>query len=177
MSAFKSPLQYFAPGSDTSSCQDYEEYEFVECLSRKQKLSTYLNTVSYNHISFLNTHLQLVWDLASSGFFSISRNMISRSAGYTIPFRKQPPFRGKAFVPCRCDIFRFFDFMLLGNSSRAPVFSYNQINNLKTFTLTVESISAISFSTRWPRCFNKVTLPLNEIELKTPSSFEIILVS
>ena len=61
---------------------------------RKLKLSTYLNTVSYNHVGFLNTHLQLVWDLASSGFYSTSRIRISRSAGYKIHFRKQPPFRG-----------------------------------------------------------------------------------
>ena len=57
MSAFKPCLKYyFATGSDTASCQDYEEYEFVEC-------------VSYNHISFLNTRWQLVWVLATSGFY------------------------------------------------------------------------------------------------------------
>ena len=32
MSAFKPFLQHFATGSDTTSCQDYEKYEFVECL-------------------------------------------------------------------------------------------------------------------------------------------------
>ena len=48
MSMFKPCLEYyFATGSDTASCEDYEEYEFVEC-------------VSYNHISFLNTRWQLV---------------------------------------------------------------------------------------------------------------------
>ena len=78
---------------------------------RKLKLSTYLNTVNYNHISFLNTRSQLVWVLASSGFYSITWRMISRSAGYKIHFRKQPPFRGN-FVPCQCDIFRFFEFIL-----------------------------------------------------------------
>jgi len=35
MSAFKPFLQYFASGSDTASCQDYQEYEFVECLSEE----------------------------------------------------------------------------------------------------------------------------------------------
>ena len=30
MSAFQPFLQYFAAGSDTASCQDYEEKEFVE---------------------------------------------------------------------------------------------------------------------------------------------------
>ena len=33
MSAFQPFLQYFAAGSDTASCQDYEEKEFVECFS------------------------------------------------------------------------------------------------------------------------------------------------
>ena len=57
---------------------------------RKLKLSTYLNTVSYNHSSFLGyTRSQLFWVLASLGFY-----MISRSAGYKIHFRKQPPLRG-----------------------------------------------------------------------------------
>ena len=61
------------------------------------KLSTYLNTVSYNHISFLNTHSQLLWVLTSSEFYSTTWRMISRSAGYKIHFRKQPPFRGNFF--------------------------------------------------------------------------------
>ena len=47
----------------------------------------------------------------SSGFYSITWRMISRSAGYKIHFLKQPLFRGN-FVPCRCDIFRFFAFIL-----------------------------------------------------------------
>ena len=78
---------------------------------RKLKLSTYLNTVNYNHISFLNTRSQLVWVLASSGFYSITWRMISRSVCYKIHFRKQPPFIGN-FVPRLCDIFRFFEFLL-----------------------------------------------------------------
>ena len=73
---------------------------------RKLKLSTYLHTVSYNHISFLNRS-QLVWVLASSGFYSITWRMISSK----IHFRKQPPFRGN-FFPFRCDIFCFFEFIL-----------------------------------------------------------------
>ena len=43
---------------------------------RKLKLSTYLPTESYNHINFLNRS-QLVWVLASSGFYSITWRMIS----------------------------------------------------------------------------------------------------
>ena len=31
-------LQNFATGSDTASCQDYQEYEFVECLSKKTQI-------------------------------------------------------------------------------------------------------------------------------------------
>ena len=38
MPAFKPFLQYFAAGSDTASCQDYEEYEFVECLSEEAQI-------------------------------------------------------------------------------------------------------------------------------------------
>ena len=34
--AFKQFLQYFATGSDTSSCQDYKEYD--ECLSDKTQI-------------------------------------------------------------------------------------------------------------------------------------------
>ena len=73
---------------------------------RKLKLSIYLHTVSYNHISFLNRS-QLVWVLASSSFYSIIWRMISSK----IHFRKQPPFRGN-FFPFRCDIFCFFEFIL-----------------------------------------------------------------
>ena len=61
----------------------------------KIKLPTYLHTVSYNHISFLNTRSQLFWVLASSGFYSITWRLLSRSAGYyKIHFREQPPVRG-----------------------------------------------------------------------------------
>ena len=34
----KSFLQYFATGSGTASCQDYEEYEFVECLLEETQI-------------------------------------------------------------------------------------------------------------------------------------------
>ena len=48
MSAFKQFLQNFATGSGTASCQDYVEYEFVECLTEKTRI--------IDHISFLNLH-------------------------------------------------------------------------------------------------------------------------
>ena len=54
---------------------------------RKLKLPTYLHTVSYEHISFLNARSQFVRVLASSGFYSITWRMISRSAGYKILFQ------------------------------------------------------------------------------------------
>ena len=38
MPAFKPFLQYFTTGSGTASCQDYEEYEFVECLSEETQI-------------------------------------------------------------------------------------------------------------------------------------------
>ena len=38
MSTFKSFLQYFATGPDTASCQDYEGYEFVECLLEETQM-------------------------------------------------------------------------------------------------------------------------------------------
>ena len=66
---------------------------------RKLKWSTYLHTVSYNHIlSFLDSRSQLVWVLGRSGFYSITWRIISRSAGYKIHFRKQPPFRRNFFA-------------------------------------------------------------------------------
>ena len=95
---------------------------------KKLKLSTYLHIVSYNHISFLTRRWQIAWVLAmSSGFYSITWRTIAGSAGYKIQFRKQPPYRGNVF-PCRCNIFRFLEFILLGSSPTAPVFSCNQIN-------------------------------------------------
>jgi len=38
MSAFQPFLQYFAARSDTASCQDYEEKEFVECFSEETQI-------------------------------------------------------------------------------------------------------------------------------------------
>ena len=38
MLAFQPFLQHFAPASDTASCQDYEEKEFVECFSEETQI-------------------------------------------------------------------------------------------------------------------------------------------
>ena len=57
MLAFKLFLQYFATGSDTPLCQDYEEYEFVECLLQEtQIIDLYLHTVNCNYISGLSQY-------------------------------------------------------------------------------------------------------------------------
>ena len=60
------------------------------------KITRSTNFLSYNYIlSFLNARSQLVWVLASSGFYKITWRTISRSAGSKIHFRiEQPPFRG-----------------------------------------------------------------------------------
>ena len=43
MSAFIKPfLQYFATGSDSASCQDYEEYEFVNCLWEETQIIEFM---------------------------------------------------------------------------------------------------------------------------------------
>ena len=100
---------------------------------RKRKLSTYLHTVSYNHISFLNARSQLVWVLTTSGFYSITWRMISRSAGYKIHFRKQPQLHSEETLSLVGVIYISFVSLnsysnLFNSSSTDPVFSYNQIN-------------------------------------------------
>ena len=70
---------------------------------------------------------------------------------------------GETFFFCWCDIFSFFEFILLGNSSSAPAFSFNQINKLpENLYFTIGTVSAISPSLQWPRCFNNTILYHNE---------------
>ena len=89
--------------------------------------------------------------------------MISRSAGYKIHFRKQPPFRGN-ICPLIVGVISFVSLNIY-----APV---------KTFTLTIEGISAISLSSQKPRCFNNVIPHLNEInKIKNAVVIRIILAS
>ena len=53
---------------------------------------------------------------------------------------------------------------LLGNSSTAPVFSFNQINKLpENLYVTIGSVSAISLSSQRPRRFKNIILYHNEI--------------
>ena len=128
---------------------------------RKLKL-TYLLTESYNHISFFNTRSQLVWVLASSKFYSITWRMISRSAGYKIHFRKQPPFRGNFFPLSVWYLLLLWIYAPWQFVHGSCVFI--QSNKLKWTTWKLfESISAISRSSQRPHCFNNVILHLNEI--------------
>ena len=71
MSAFQPFLQYFAAGSDTASCQDYEEKEFVECFSEETQIIDI-----FTHFKLQPHKLsQSLWVLASSGFYSITWRM------------------------------------------------------------------------------------------------------
>ena len=66
----KSSLQYFATGSGTASCQDYEEYEFVDCLSEEtQIIDLFTNRNLQPHKLSLFT-LATRLNSASSGFYS-----------------------------------------------------------------------------------------------------------
>ena len=128
------------------------------------KITRSTNFLSYNYIlSFLNARSQLVWVLASSGFYKITWRTISRSAGSKIHFRiEQPPFRGNLCPLSVC----YLSFpWIYAPRPRLPCFhTIIEINNLKTFTLTtrIEIILAISLSLQKPRCFN-VILHLNEM--------------
>ena len=115
------------------------------------------------HAGFLNSHSQLVWLPASSGFYSITLRMISRSADTKFIFESSLHSE-ETFFPCRCDIFRFFEFLLLGNSSTAPVFSYNQISK-QPENLYLNYRERFGYFTQLAETslFNNAILHLNEI--------------
>ena len=99
MLAFQPFLQYFATGSHTASCQDYKENKFVECFWEETQI--------IDIFTHCNTRSQLVWVLASSGFYPITRGILSSK----IHFGKQPPIT-ENFFPFRCDIFCIFEFII-----------------------------------------------------------------
>ena len=102
--------------------------------------------------------------------------MISRPADTKFIFESSLHSE-ETFFPCRCDIFRFFEFLLLGNSSTAPVFSYNRINK-QPENLYLNYRERFGYSTQLAETslFNNAILHLNEIiKKRTLSSFEIIL--
>ena len=97
---------------------------------RKLKLSTYLNTVSYSHISFLNIRSELGWVLASSGFYWVFDNMKNDNwiCRLQNSFSKIASVQRKPFSLVGVISSVSWIYVVLGNSSTAPVFSYNQIN-------------------------------------------------
>ena len=74
MPAFKPFLQYFATCSDTASCQDYEEYEIVECLSEEiQIIDLFKHCKLQPHTCKLSQYtLATRLRLEISGFYSIT---------------------------------------------------------------------------------------------------------
>ena len=62
-------LKHFAKGSDTASCQDYEEYEFVECMLEETQIIDL-----FKHCKLQPHKLSRQYMLAnhlSSGYFRI----------------------------------------------------------------------------------------------------------
>ena len=116
------------------------------------------HTVSYNQISFLSARLQLVWVLTSCEFYSITWRMISRSAGYKIHFRKQPPFR-RNFFP----LVWYLSFLWISTPWQFVHGSRALLQLIKPLRKLWVSVSAISLSSQKHRCFNNVILHLNEI--------------
>ena len=73
-------------------------------------------------------------------------------------------YAGETFFPCRCDIFPFFEFLLLCKSSTAPVFSYNQIyKQPENLYVNYRECFGNTLSSQRLRCFNNAILHLNEI--------------
>ena len=117
MPAFKPFVQYFATGSDTAPCQDYEEYEIVECLSEEiQIIDLFKHCKLQPHTCKLSQYT-LATRLRFGNFRILFDNMKNEKWICKLQnlFSKTASVQTKTFVPCRCDIFRFFEFMLLGN--------------------------------------------------------------
>ena len=66
----KSFLQYFATGSGTASYQDYEEYEFVECLSEETQIIDLFTNCNLQPHTLSQCTLATRLNSASSGFYS-----------------------------------------------------------------------------------------------------------
>ena len=78
MSAFKPFLQYFATGSDTS-CQDYQHYEFVECLSEEiQIIDLFTHCIKFNTTTYayaFSIHARSSSEFLVVRFYSITWKM------------------------------------------------------------------------------------------------------
>ena len=71
---FKPFLQYFATGSDTALCQDYEEYEFVECVTEEtQMIDLFTHCKLQSHIKL--SRFTLATRLSSWSFWILFDNM------------------------------------------------------------------------------------------------------
>ena len=93
--------------------------------------------------------------------------MLSRSVGYKIHSRKQPPFRGNSFPLSVWYISFLWIYAPWQFVHDSLVFIQSKkINNSKTLTLTIDSVSAISLSSQRTLCFNNVILHVNEIKIK-----------
>ena len=67
-------LQYFATRSDTALCQNYEEYEFVECLSEEtQMIDLFTHCKLQPHIKL--SRYTLATRLCSWSFWILFDNM------------------------------------------------------------------------------------------------------
>ena len=131
---------------------------FVGGNSNYQHIYTLQVTTTY--YAFSINRLQFVWVLASSGFYTITWRMI-RDLHVTKFIFKNSLHYEETFSVFGVISFIFFEFILLGNSSTASAFSYNQINKQpENLTYTVEDVLDISLSLQRPQ-FN-------------PSSYETI---
>ena len=110
----------------------------------------------------------------SSGYFSLAKFQfvscnLSRAMIWQMTYTHKLPKLCSAiltgtFLPLSLWylLFLWISNVLLDNLSTAPVFSCNQMNNLKTFTVCtlyiIESVLATSVSFQRPCCFNGVIL-------------------
>ena len=82
-------------------------------------------------------------------------------------FSKTTSIQRKLFSLVSVIYFVSLNLCSLAIRPRLPCFhTIKKINNLKTLTLTIDSVSAISLSSQRTRCFNNVILHLNEIKIK-----------
>ena len=82
-------------------------------------------------------------------------------------FSKTASIQRKLFSLVSVKYFVSLNLCSLAIRPRLPCFhTIRKINNLKTLTLTIDSVSAISLSSQRTRCFNNVILHLNEIKIK-----------
>ena len=158
MSAFNPFLHYFTTGSDTASCQDYEEYEFVEFLSEENQIINLFTPCKLQPHKL--SQYTLATRLSSCWFWILFDNMNNAKQIRRLqnPFSKTAFILRKLFSLVSVMSFVSLNLCSLAIRPRFPCFhTIKKINNFKTFALTIESVSAISLSSMRPR-FNNVIL-------------------